>query len=366
MIIGIPKEIKNHEYRVAVLPQMVEYFRHCGHIVLVQRHAGHMSGYTDEMYIKAGARIVTTPRQLYGMADCVIKVKEPQLPEIKMMRDGMLLVCFLHLASSRALTEALMKKHITALGYETYESETGGLPFLKPMSEIAGRLAVQEVAKYMESPMKGRGILLSGVPGVEAAQLLILGAGVVGSQACKLAAGLGASVVIMDTNLEKLRHLDEIMPSNVQTLYCDKGNLMDKLPQADGVISSVLIPGAKAPRLIDRQALKIMKPGAVVVDVAIDQGGSLETSKPTTHDQPVYLKEKILHYCVSNMPSAVPKTSTPALFHALSELFTSLASENFVEKLKSHDHYKKMIQIEHGALRLPVVSELFNIPCDPL
>ncbi|NLF39925.1 alanine dehydrogenase, partial [bacterium] len=316
MIIGIPREVKKDEHRIALLPVGAELLTRAGHTVLVEQGAGIGSGFPDNAYASAGARIVASAREVYTRAEMVVKVKEPQPAELALMPKGQIVFCYFHFAASRELTEGCLASGITAVAYETLRDEAGRLPLLTPMSEIAGKMSVQEGAKYLEQPMRGRGILLGGIPGVEPANVLVLGGGVAGSNAARVAAGIGANVVVMDIDLERLRHLDDVMPANVTTVYSDPHAIAHYAPWADLVIGSVLIPGAKAPVLIPRSVLATMKPGAVIVDIAADQGGCAETSRPTTHSDPVFVVDGIVHYCVTNMPGAVGRTSAYGLCNA--------------------------------------------------
>ena len=316
MIIGVPRETKADEYRVALLPVGAEFLSGDGHTVLVERGAGQGSGFEDAEYEAAGARLVDAPAEIYARADLIVKVKEPQPPELAALRRGRTVFCYFHFASSRDLTEGCLRAGITAVAYETLADAAGRLPLLTPMSEVAGKMSIQEGAKYLERPMMGRGILLGGVPGVEPANVLILGGGVVGSNAARVAAGLGANVVVMDVNVDRLRHLDEVMPANVTTVYSDPHAIDRYATQADLVIGGVLIPGGRAPRLLARRHLGRMKAGSVLVDVCIDQGGCAETSRPTTHHEPTYTVDKVVHYCVTNIPGAVGRTSSQALCNA--------------------------------------------------
>jgi alanine dehydrogenase len=316
MLIGVPREIKQDEYRVAMLPVGVQLLKEDGHTVLVEEGAGLASGFADEDYTAAGATLAKTAGEILDQAELVVKVKEPQPVEIEGMRPGQLIFCYFHFAGSRELTEACLKRGITAIAYETLSDDNGHLPLLTPMSEVAGKMSIQEGAKCLEKPMMGQGILLGGVPGVEPANVLIIGGGVVGTNAARVAAGLGANVTIMDVNIRRLRQLDEIMPPNVTTVYCDPHAVERWAILADLVIGAVLIPGAKAPMVITRELLKKMKKGAVLVDVSIDQGGCFETSRPTTHSDPVFVVQDVVHYCVTNMPGAVGRTSSQALCNA--------------------------------------------------
>ncbi len=313
MIVGAPKEIKRDEYRVSLLPVGVEELTRAGHQVLVESGAGLGSGITDQEYVQSGAEMVGTAKEIFQRSDMIIKVKEPQPAEVKMVRRGQIMFTYFHLAADKALTESLAASGVIAVAYETLSDEHGRLPLLTPMSEVAGRMSIQEGAKYLERPQMGRGILLAGVPGVEPAHITILGGGVVGANAARIAAGFRANVALLDINMDRLRYLDEIMPANVTVLFSDRHTVRDQLRRADLVIGAVLVPGAKAPCLIDRQDLKLMKPGSVIIDVAVDQGGCVATTKPTTHSDPTYVVNDVLHYCVANMPGAVGRTSTFAL-----------------------------------------------------
>ncbi|TWU00602.1 Alanine dehydrogenase [Botrimarina colliarenosi] len=313
MNIGVPKEVKSDEYRVAMLPVGVEELVLWGHRVLVERTAGEGSGLLDETYEQAGATLVDTAAEVWGEADLIVKVKEPQPAEWPMVRRGQTVFTYFHFAACRDLTEAMLASGATSIAYETLVDDAGRLPLLTPMSEVAGRMSVQEGAKYLERPQMGRGILLGGVPGVAPAHITVLGGGVVGANAAKIAAGFQASVAILDINMDRLRYLDDIMPANVDCLYSDRHTIRRQLERADLVIGAVLIPGAKAPRLVEREDLSRMQQGAVIIDVAIDQGGCMETSRPTSHADPTYIVDGVVHYCVTNMPGAVGRTSTFAL-----------------------------------------------------
>ncbi|HSV13827.1 MAG TPA: alanine dehydrogenase, partial [Tepidisphaeraceae bacterium] len=316
MRIGVPKEVKADEYRVAMMPVGADVLVRAGHEVFIETNAGIGSGFADEDYAKVGAKIVLSHEQVFASSDMIVKVKEPQPQEIGLFHAGQVVFTYFHFAASRELTEACRKSGITAIAYETIKDRAGRLPLLTPMSEIAGKMSIQEGAKYLEKPMMGRGILLGGVPGVPPANVVVLGAGIVGTNAAKVAAGLGANVVLMDVNLERLRYLDDVMPANVSTIFSDPHTVRDHLRQADLVVGAVLIPGATAPRLVTRKDLVEMKNGSVIVDVAIDQGGCVETARPTTHKEPTYVVEGVVHYCVTNMPGAVGRTSTIALCNA--------------------------------------------------
>jgi alanine dehydrogenase len=316
MIIGVPKETKTDEYRVGMLPVGAHLLGQDGHTVLVERSAGLASGFDDEKYSSAGAQIAETADEIYAQADMIVKVKEPQPAEIAHLRPDQIAFCYFHFAASRELTVACLEAQITAVAYETLRDGNGTLPLLTPMSEVAGKMSIQEGAKYLERPMMGQGILLGGVAGVAPANVLILGGGVVGTNAARVAAGLGANVTIMDINLDRLRYLDEIMPANVTTVYCDPHAVAGYAASADLVIGAVLIPGGRAPILISRSLLAKMKAGSVIVDVSVDQGGCIETARPTTHREPTYIVDDVVHYCVTNIPGAVSRTSSQALCNA--------------------------------------------------
>jgi len=326
MIIGVPKEVKKDEYRVAMLPVGAELLTQNDHTVLIEKEAGLSSGFDDRRYAGVGARIVETAEEIYQRADLIVKVKEPQPAEIARLRHGQIVFCYFHFAASRELTVACLQAGITAVAYETLQDTQGRLPLLTPMSEIAGRMSIQEGAKCLERPMGGQGVLLGGVPGVAPANVLVLGGGIVGTNAARMAAGLGANVTIMDISLDRLRYLSEMMPANVNTIFCDPHTVEDYAPRADLVIGAVLIPGDRAPVLIPRSLVGRMKPGSVIVDVSIDQGGCTETSRPTTHSDPVYLVDGVVHYGVTNIPGAVSRTSSLALCNATLPYVRQLAS----------------------------------------
>ncbi len=339
MIIGVPREIKPDEYRVAMLPVGVQLLVEAGHKVLVEAGAGSGSGYSDPQYTHAGATMVPQHEQVFEQADMIVKVKEPLGPELDILRRGQVVFTYFHFAADRALTESCLKAGITAVAYETLTNPaTGRLPLLTPMSEVAGRMSIQEGAKYLEKPMMGRGILLGGVTGVEPGYVLILGAGVVGTNAARMAAGLGAHVVVMDIDLDRLRHLDAVMPPNVHTVYSDPHAIAEHATQADLIIGAVLIPGGRTPVLLKRGLLAQMKNGAVIVDVGVDQGGCVETSRPTTHQSPTYVIDGVVHYGVTNMPGAVGRTSTQALCHATQRYVLRLAdAEAGIDHLLAND-----------------------------
>ena len=359
MIIGVPKEIKADEYRVALLPVGAELLGQDGHTVLLECGAGVNSGFQDENYLAAGAKITETAEQIYAQAELIVKVKEPQPEEIAGLTEGQIVFCFFHFAASRRLTVGCLEAGITAVAYETLQSPDGRLPLLTPMSEVAGKMSVQEGAKYLEQPMMGRGVLLGGVAGVAPADVLILGGGVVGTNAARTAAGMGANVTIMDINLDRLRYLDEVMPSNVTTIYCDPHAVERYALQADLIIGAVLIPGGRAPMLIKRSLLAKMKAGCVIVDVCVDQGGCIETSRPTTHRQPTYTVDGVVHYCVTNMPGAVGRTSSRALCNAtlpFARRLASLGVEGFAAIDTGH---AAAINIHNHKLVHQALSEVF-------
>jgi len=366
MIVGVPKEVKDNEYRVAIVPVGVEEMKKAGHEVLVEKSAGKGSGISDKDYQGAGAKIISTHEQLFQKAEMIIKVKEPLPSEYKLLKEDQIVFTYFHLAADKSLTEGMIKSEIVAIAYETVETEDGSTPLLTPMSEVAGRMAVQEGAKYLEKPMMGRGILLGGVPGVAPASVVIIGGGVVGTNAAKVAAGLGAQVTILDINLDRLRYLDDIMPKNVTTLMSNSYNIKEKLKEADLVIGAVLIPGAKSPMVIIKEMVKLMKPGSVIVDVAIDQGGCIETSRPTTHSKPVYIEEGVVHYCVTNMPGAVAGTSTYALTNVTLPYALEIANKGYKRAAKENKALAKGLNIVKGKLTCRAVAEAFDIEYHPL
>jgi alanine dehydrogenase len=327
MIIGVPKEVKKDEYRIALLPVGADLLARDGHTVLVEKEAGLGSGFDDQRYRSVGAEIVETAEEIYARADMIVKVKEPQPAEIAQLREGQILFGYFHFAASRELTVDCLEAGVTAVAYETLADDLGRLPLLTPMSEIAGRMSIQEGAKYLERPMMGQGILLGGVPGVAPANVLVLGGGIVGTNAARTAAGLAANVAIMDIDLDRLRYLDEVMPANVTTIFSDPHTVEEYAISADLIIGAVLIPGGRAPHLVSRALVAKMKPGSVIIDVCIDQGGCTETSKTNTHSDPVYLVDDVVHYCVANIPGAVSRTSTLALCNATLPYVRQLASK---------------------------------------
>ncbi len=366
MIIGVPKEIKNNENRMAVTPAGVKELIKHGHTVYVQATAGNGSGFSDNDYMAAGAKMLATIAEVYAIAEMIIKVKEPIAEEYPLVKKGQLVFTYFHFACERALTDAMMASGATCIAYETVRDRQGHLPLLIPMSEVAGRMSIQEGARFLERPQGGKGILLGGVPGVKPAKVLVLGGGVVGSNAALMAAGLGADVTITDISLPVLRHLAQVMPKNVKTLFSSTHNIETELPDVDLVVGSVLIPGAKAPHLVSRSMLGLMKPGTVLVDVAIDQGGCFETSHPTTHSNPVYEVDGILHYAVANIPGAVPYTSTLALTNATLPYAIRLADKGWREACKNDPGLADGVNIVDGKITFKAVAEAFDLPYTPL
>ena len=361
MIIGVPTEIKTDEYRVAMLPVGVEELVNRGHKVVIQAGAGLGSGLADHDYLRAGAELVASAKDVFDAADLIVKVKEPQESEFDLIRSGQLVFTYFHFAASRELTEAMIHSEATCLAYETLRDSQGRLPLLTPMSEVAGRMSIQEGAKYLERPQMGRGILLGGVPGVAPAHITILGGGIVGANAARIAAGFQADVSILDVNLDRLRYLDDVMPANVNTLFSDRHNILEQLKLSDLVIGSVLIPGAKAPQLVRAEDLKIMKPGSVVIDVAVDQGGCVETSRPTTHSDPTYLIDDVVHYCVANMPGAVGRTSTFALCNATLGWVMRLANIGIKGAISERGPLHESINIHQGKVTNQAVANAFEL-----
>lgn len=366
MIIGIPKEIKNNENRVAMTPAGAKELVKRGHQVYVQHTAGIGSGFPDDEYTVAGAVILPTIEDVYSIAEMIIKVKEPIEPEYKLIKEGQLLFTYFHFASYEPLTKAMVESKAVCLAYETVEKTDRSLPLLVPMSEVAGRMAIQKGANYLEKPLKGRGILLGGVPGVLPAKVLILGGGIVGTQAAWMAAGLGADVTIMDVSIPRMRYLADVMPANVKTMMSNEYNVRAMIKDADLIVGAVLIPGAKAPHLITRDMLKIMKPGTVLVDVAVDQGGCIETCKPTTHENPTYIIDDVVHYCVANMPGAVPYTSTLALTNATLPYAIQLADKGWEKAAQDNADLIPGLNIIHGDIVYKAVAEAFEMSYVPV
>jgi alanine dehydrogenase len=365
MIVGVPKEIKQDEYRVAMLPVGVEELVRRGHKVLIEAGAGLGSGLPDADYVQSGAQLVGGPEEIFGQADMIVKVKEPQKSEISLIRKGQVVFTYFHLAADRGLTEGLLKTNAACVAYETLADDQGRLPLLTPMSEVAGRMSIQEGAKYLERPQLGRGILLAGVPGVAPAHITILGGGVVGANAAKIAAGFRADVAILDINMERLRYLDDVMPPNVDCLFSDRHTIRDQLLRADLVIGAVLIPGAKAPMLVSEQDLKIMKPGSVIIDVAIDQGGCIATSRPTSHSSPTYVVDEVIHYCVTNMPGAVGRTSTFALCNVTLPWVLAIADRGIERAANELRPVARAINLFAGEVTNQPVADTFGLKYSP-
>src|SRR5437764_2133285 len=366
MLVGVPKEIKTDEYRVAMIPVGVEELTRAGHQVLIQSGAGQGSGISDEQYAAHGADIVADAAAVWQRADLVVKVKEPLPEEWPLLRPGQIVFTYFHFAASEDLTRAVMQSGATAVAYETIRDAKGTLPLLTPMSEVAGRMSIQEGAKFLERPFQGRGILLGGVPGVAPANVVVIGGGVVGANAAKIAAGLGANVILLDINLDRLRYIDDVMPPNVTTLYSDRHNILDSITHADLLIGAVLIPRAKAPRLVRREDLKRMPKRAVIIDVAIDQGGCVETSRPTTHSHPTYIEEDVVHYCVTNMPGAVGRTSTYALTNVTLPYVMQLAKKGYDRAVRDNPALAQGVNIRAGKVTNAAVAETFRLPFRPV
>jgi len=366
MIIGVPKEIKNNENRVGCTPGGVAELKKNGHIIYVQASAGVGSGFSDEEYVHAGASMLNTIEEVYAIAEMIIKVKEPIALEYPLIKENQLLFTYFHFASGEELTHAMIKAKAICLAYETVEKEDRSLPLLVPMSEVAGRMSIQEGAKYLEKPMGGRGVLLGGVPGTKPGKVLVLGGGVVGTNAAKMAAGLGADVTLMDISLSRLRYLSDVMPANVKLLMSSHYNIIEAIKESDLVIGGVLIPGAKAPHLITRDMLKYMKQGSVIVDVAVDQGGCIETCHPTTHQDPIYEVDGIIHYCVANMPGAVPYTSTIALTNATLPYAVQLANKGWDKACAHSKELSLGLNIIQGKIVYKAVAEAFGLDYTPL
>lgn len=360
MIIGVPKEIKNNECRVSLIPFGVEELVRNGHKVIIETNAGLGSGFDDQSYIKYGAKVVSSAEKVFNQAELIIKVKEPQKCEYPLIRRNQIIFTYFHFAAEEELLTAMIKSKSIAVAYETVQDEDGKLPLLIPMSEVAGRLAIINGAKCLESNMGGKGKLISGVSGVEAANVLVIGGGIVGSNAARLASGLGANVYILDINHDNLRYLDDTMPPNVHTIYSNRHTLVELLPKIDLLIGAVLVVGAKAPKIIDRKLLSIMQPGSVVVDVSVDQGGCVETTKPTTHENPTFIEENITHYCVANMPGAVPYTSTMALCNATFKYVKEIAN-NGLDSFKTNQSLLKGLNVYKGKVTHEAVANSFDL-----
>ncbi|MFT7638389.1 MAG: alanine dehydrogenase [Pirellulaceae bacterium] len=362
MIIGVPREVKCDEYRVAMLPVGVEMLVAAGHQVIMEVGAGVGSGLADHDYLQAGAELVASAEQIFGQAELIVKVKEPQIEEWPLLRAGQTIFTYFHFAADQELTEAMLATGATCVAYETLRDGAGRLPLLTPMSEVAGRMSIQEGAKFLEKPKQGRGILLGGVPGVAPAHITILGGGVVGANAAKIAAGFKADVAILDINMDRLRYLDDTMPANVNVLFSDRHTIREQLKLADLVIGAVLIPGAKAPRLIARDDLKTMKPGSVIIDVAIDQGGCIETSRPTTHSDPTFVVDEVVHYCVTNMPGAVGRTSTFALCNVTLPWVQRLAERGVLVAALEDSVVESAVNIHANQITNRAVADSFGMP----
>jgi alanine dehydrogenase len=366
VIVGLPKEIKDNEYRVGLTPAGVRALTDAGHKVVVERGAGDGSGFDNELYERAGATLLDSPDDVWAQGEMIVKVKEPIAPEYPRMREGQLLFTYLHLAPDRELTRQLLERKVTGVAYETITDRRGTLPLLTPMSEVAGRMAIQVGATYLEKMMGGRGILLGGVPGVPAARVVIIGGGVVGTNAAKIAVGMGAHVTIIDNNLDRLRELDDIFLSKISTLASSAYMIHDAISEADLIVGAVLVPGAAAPKLVTRSMLKDVPNGAVIVDVAVDQGGCIETTHPTTHSEPTYYVEGVLHYCVANMPGAVPRTSTFALTNATLPYALKLANQGFMQGISSDPGLKAGVNTYAGRLTYEAVATAQELEYTPL
>jgi alanine dehydrogenase len=366
MIIGVPKEIKTNENRIALVPGGAETLVHAGHEVHIERGAGESSGFEDEQYLAAGAQLLDTADEVWARAEMIMKVKEPIAEEYPRMGRDQVIFTYFHFAASEQLTRAVVDSGCVAVAYETVQLPSGELPLLTPMSEVAGRMAVQQGAKYLEKFFGGRGILVGGVPGVEPATVVIIGGGIVGTNAAKMAAGLGARVVILDVSLERLRYLSDVMPANVTLLYSNRTNLLEQLEKADILIGAILLPGAKAPKLVRRADLSLMKPGAVIVDVAVDQGGCVETIRPTTHEDPIYVVDGVIHYAVANMPGGVSRTSTLALTNATFPYALKLANRGWRDACRDDRALALGLNVVGGKVTYPGVAEAFELAYTPV
>ena len=366
MIVGVPREIKQDEYRVAMLPAGVEELVHQGHCVLIEHDAGIGSGLSNDQYAQAGAQIVSSPKEIFEQAELIVKVKEPQTVEYELLRAGQMLITYFHFAADEAMTRTVLETGVTAVAYETLRGPKGDLPCLTPMSEVAGRMSIQEGAKYLERPQEGRGILIGGVPGVAPAHILILGGGVVGKNAAQIAAGFQADVALLDINVDRLRYLEDIMPANVNTLYNDRHTLREQLQRADLIIGAVLIPGAKAPYLVTHEDLKVMKPGAVIIDVCVDQGGCCETTRPTTHSEPTYIVDEIVHYAVTNMPGAVGRTSTYALCNVTFPYVLQIVNLGLAGACDVYPGLRDAVNMHTGKVTNQAVADTFTMSFEEL
>lgn len=365
MIIGVPKEMKPYEYRVALLPVGVEVLVKAGHKAIIQDGAGVGSGVSNEDYQKAGAEIVNSLEEIYKLSEMVVKVKEPMIEEYELIRQDLVIFTYFHFAANESLTNEMISRKPICIAYETIQEKDGSLPLLTPMSEVAGRMAIQEGAKYLEKPMMGRGILLGGVPGVAPAKVVIVGGGIVGTNAAKVAAAFGAQVTIMDINMDRLRYLDDIMPKNVVTLMSNPHNIRDEIKEADLLIGAVLVPGSKTPSLIARDMVQAMKPGAVIVDVSVDQGGCVETTRPTTHHNPTFLEYDVVHYCVTNIPGAVGRTSTYALTNVTLPYILQLANKGWQRAAKENPAILKGLNIINGKITFKAIADTLNLEYYP-
>jgi len=361
MIIGVPKEIKPYEYRVALLPVGTETLVKAGHRVIIQDDAGIGSGVSNDEYQEVGAEIVKTLAEVYSSADIMVKVKEPMPEEYEHIRQGLVIFTYFHFAANEKLMHEMIERKPICIAYETIQEDDGSLPLLTPMSEVAGRMAIQEGAKYLEKPMMGRGILLGGVPGVAPAKVVIVGGGIVGTNAAKVAAAFGAQVVIMDINMDRLRYLDDIMPKNVVTLMSNAHNIRDEIKEADLLIGAVLVPGSRTPSLITRDMVAAMKPGAVIVDVSVDQGGCVETTRPTTHHEPTFLEYGVVHYCVTNIPGAVGRTSTYALTNVTLPYVLQLANKGWKRAIKENKALLRGLNIAYGKISFKAIADTYNL-----
>jgi len=366
MIIGIPKEIKNNENRVAITPPGVKAFCQAGHQIIIQKSAGLGSGIEDKEYNEAGAAIIETAKEVFEKAEMIMKVKEPLISEYDLLRAGQILFTYFHFASSLELTEAMMKRKVICITYETVQTDDGGLPLLAPMSEVAGKMAAQVAAYYLAAPYGGRGVLMGGVPGVSPAKIVVVGGGTVGTNAAKVAAGMGANVTLFDININRLKYLDDVLPKNITLLMSNQHNIEEEIKDADAVIGAVLIPGAKAPKLVTEEMIKKMKANSVIVDVAIDQGGCIATSKPTSHSDPVFKLHDVLHYCVTNMPGAFSRTSTFALTNATLPYGLEIANKGYKKAVKGNKALAKGLNVIDGKVTYKPVAKVFNLKYYPV
>jgi len=366
MIIGIPKEIKNNENRVAITPPGVKAFCQAGHQIIIQKSAGLGSGIEDKEYNEAGAAIIETDKEVFEKAEMIMKVKEPLISEYDLLRAGQILFTYFHFASSLELTEAMMKRKVICITYETVQTDDGGLPLLAPMSEVAGKMAAQVAAYYLAAPYGGRGVLMGGVPGVSPAKVVVVGGGTVGTNAAKVAAGMGANVTLFDININRLKYLDDVLPKNITLLMSNQHNIEEEIKDADAVIGAVLIPGTKAPKLVTEEMIKKMKANSVIVDVAIDQGGCIATSKPTSHSDPVFKLHDVLHYCVTNMPGAFSRTSTFALTNATLPYGLEIANKGYKKAVKGNKALAKGLNVIDGKVTYKPVAKVFNLKYYPV